>query len=105
MEKIGPNEFENKLKSSEYVIIDFSSPGCAPCKKVPPILEKVTDELKEIKISCFELNVVDSPEIAQKYFILGVPTTIIFKNGKEIKRFNSIPKKGKIIKVILNSKK
>jgi thioredoxin 1 len=68
-------------------------------------LEKVTEELKEIKISAFELSVVDSPEIAQKYFILGVPTTIIFKNGKEIKRFNSVPKKDKIIKVILNSKK
>jgi thioredoxin 1 len=109
--KIGSSEFENRLKSSEYVIIDFSSPWCAPCKKVPPILEKVTEELKEIKISAFELSVVDSPEIAhspeiaQKYFILGVPTTIIFKNGKEIKRFNSIPKKDKIIKVILKSKK
>lgn len=105
MEKIGSNEFENRLKSSEYVIIDFSSPGCAPCKKVPPILEKVTEELKEMGISSFELNIVDSPEIAREYFILGVPTTIIFKNGKEIKRFNSIPKKDKIIKAILKSKK
>ena len=105
MEEIGSNEFENRLKSSEYVIIDFSSPGCAPCKKVPPVLEKVTEELKEMGISSFELNIVDSPEIAQKYFILGVPTTIIFKNGKEIKRFNSIPKKEKIIKAILESKK
>ena len=76
MEKIGSNEFENKLKSSEYVIIDFSSPGCAPCIKVPPILEKVTEELKEMGISSFELNIVDSPEIAREYFILGVPTTI-----------------------------
>jgi len=105
VEKIGSNEFENRLKSSEYVIIDFSSPGCAPCKKVPPILEKVIEELKETKISCFELNVVDNTEIAREYFILGVPTTIIFKNGKEIKRFNSVPKKDKIIKVILKSKK
>jgi len=105
VEKIGSNEFENRLKSSEYVIIDFSSPGCAPCKKVPPILEKVTEELKEMGISSFELNIVDSPEIAREYFILGVPTTIIFKNGKEIKRFNSIPKKDKIIKAILKSKK
>jgi len=105
VEKIGSNEFENRLKSSEYVIIDFSSPGCAPCKKVPPILQKVTEELKEMGIFSFELNIADSPEIARKYFILGVPTTIIFKNGKEIKRFNSIPKKEKIIKVILKSKK
>ncbi len=105
MEKIGSNEFENRLKSSEYVIIDFSSPGCAPCKKVPPVLEKVTEELKEFEISTFEINIADSPEIALEYFILGVPTIIIFKNGKEIKRLNSIPKKEKIIKAILESKK
>jgi thioredoxin-like negative regulator of GroEL len=40
-------------------------------------------------------------EIAQKFFVMGVPTIIIFKQGKEIKRFNSVPKKEKIIKAII----
>jgi len=77
VEKIGSNEFKNRLKSSEYVIIDFSSPGCAPCKKIPPILEKVTEELKELAIFSFEINIVNSPEIAREYFILGVPNHYI----------------------------
>ena len=91
MEKIKRGELEDRLKSSEYVILDFSSPGCAPCAKVPPFLG--------VHISVYEVDVAEEPEIAQNYFILGVPTIIVFKNGQEIKRFNSIPPKKKITKI------
>lgn len=100
MEKINISEFETKIKLSEYVILDFSSPGCAPCKKIPPLIEEITNELNNININAYEINVVEEPKIAQKYFILGVPTIIILKNGKEIKRFNSVPKKEKIKKLL-----
>jgi len=100
MEKIKANEFENRLNSAEIVIIDFSSPGCAPCKKVPPLMEKILEELPDLNIKVFEVDVVEEPSIAQKYFIMGVPTLIIFKNGQETIRFNSVPKKEKIIKAI-----
>lgn len=100
MEKIKTNDFEDRLKSAETVIIDFSSPGCAPCKKVPPLLEKILEDAQDLNIKAFEVDVVEEPSIAQQFFIMGVPTIIIFKNGKEIKRFNSIPKKEKILEVI-----
>lgn len=100
MEKIKTNEFEDKLKSSEYVIIDFSSPGCAPCKKVPPLLEEIISESGDTDISAYEVDIVEDMAIAQKYFVLGVPTIIIFKNGKESRRFNSVPPKKKIVKAI-----
>lgn len=100
MEKIHTGEFENKLNSSEYVIIDFSSPGCAPCKKVPPLLEEIIAESGDIDLSAYEVDIVEDMAIAQKYFVLGVPTIIVFKNGKETQRFNSVPKKEKILKAI-----
>lgn len=100
MEIIKANQFEDSLKSAEYVIIDFSSPGCAPCKKIPPLLEKILEEQPDINIKTFEINVAEDPSIAQKFFIMGVPTLIIFKNSKEIKRFNSVPKKEKILETI-----
>jgi thioredoxin 1 len=100
MEKIGTSVFEEKLKATEYVIIDFSSPGCAPCKKVPPLLEELLGQLQGIDISAYEVDIVEDMEIAQKYMVLGVPTIIIFKNGEEIKRFNSVPKKERILKEI-----
>jgi len=102
MEKIKSNEFDTKLKSSEYVIMDFSSPGCAPCKKVPALLQEVLSESSNKNISAFEVDVTENVEIAQKYMVLGVPTIIIFKNGTETQRFNSLPKKDKILKALLS---
>ena len=100
MEKIRTEEYEEKKNSAEFVIMDFSSPGCAPCEKIPPMLSKVVGQLQDLDIKTFEINVVDEPEIAQKLFILGVPTIIVFKNGQEIKRFNAVPKIEKIIESI-----
>ena len=101
MEKITSADYEEKLKSSEFVIFDFSSPGCAPCKKVPGLLEELMSEMSDTDISAFEIDITEAPEVAQKFFVLGVPTIIVFKDGNELKRFNSVPKKDKIKKVII----
>jgi thioredoxin 1 len=101
MEKVRTPEFEDKLKSSQYVIIDFSSPGCAPCKKVPAVLEQLLQEMPDTDISAYEVDITEDPEIAQNLFVLGVPTIIIFKDGNEIKRFNSVPAVKKLKKAIL----
>jgi thioredoxin-like negative regulator of GroEL len=101
MEKIkSSSDFENKIQSAKYVILDFSSPGCAPCKKVPPLLLEVIEEMEETDIIAYEIDITENIEIAQKYFVMGVPTIIILKEGKEVQRFNSLPKKEKIKKVI-----
>ncbi|MEN8153982.1 MAG: thioredoxin family protein [Acidobacteriota bacterium] len=100
MEKIGENIFDEKIASDDYVIIDFSSPGCAPCKKVPPLLGEILEENSDKNISAFEVDVTENPSIAMKYFVLGVPTIIVFKDGAEIKRFNSVPGKDKIVKAL-----
>ncbi len=97
MEKIDISNYEKILNDTEFVIFDFSSPGCAPCKKVPPILEEIIRESEE-NIKAFEIDVTEHPQIAQQYMILGVPTIILFENGKEKQRFNSVPKKEKILK-------
>ena len=93
-------EFEDKIGSAEKVILDFSSPGCAPCKKVPAILDEVVAELSGESIKAFEIDITENIEIAQKFMVMGVPTVIIFKNGNEINRFNAVPKKEKIIKAL-----
>jgi thioredoxin 1 len=105
MEKIkSAADFEDKLKAEEFLMVDFGSPGCAPCKKVPPLLEEILAELKQTgrdNIAAYEVDITENIEIAQKLFVLGVPTIIIFKQGKEVKRFNSIPKKDKIISALI----
>ena len=102
MDKIkSMTEFEDKINLTEYVILDFGSPGCAPCKKVPPLLQEVLKETTNINISAYEIDITENMEIAQKFMVMGVPTIIILKDGKELKRFNSLPKKEKIMKAIV----
>jgi len=100
MEKMHMAEFDDKIKASQYVILDFSSPGCAPCKRVPPLLEEILTEMSGLDISAYEIDITEEVQLAQKMMVLGVPTIIIFKEGKEIQRFNSVPKKDKIKKFL-----
>ncbi|MCK4890747.1 MAG: thioredoxin family protein [Candidatus Aminicenantes bacterium] len=100
MEKISEEIFDEKIALPGNVIIDFSSPGCAPCKKVPPLLSEIIAENPEKKISAFEVDVTENPGIATRFFVLGVPTIIIFNSGSEVARFNSVPAKGKIVSAL-----
>lgn len=101
MEKIKSfDDFQNKLTGARYVIMDFSSPGCAPCKKVPPLLEEIIAEESDKDIAAYEVDITENMEVAQKFFVMGVPTIIVFKDGNEVNRFNSVPKKAKITKDI-----
>ena len=96
MEKINSAELEQKLQSRPYVILDFSSPGCAPCQKIAQTLPAMLAELPGADIGAYEVDVAAEPAIASRFFVLGVPTLILFKSGQEIARFNSLPKSAKI---------
>jgi len=99
MEKIKSfDDFQDKLNGAQYVIMDFSSPGCAPCKKVPPLLEEIMAEETGKNIAAYEVDITENMGVAQKFFVMGVPTIIVFKDGNEVNRFNSVPKKAKIAK-------
>lgn len=101
MEKITSlNDFEDKVKANQFVIMDFSSPGCAPCKKVPPLLEEILADMSDTDMAAYEVDITENMDVAQKVMVMGVPTIIVYKDGKETNRFNSVPKKAKIIKVI-----
>ena len=73
------------LKSDLPVLVDFFADWCAPCKMAGPVIEELAKEY-EGKIKVGKFNIDENPKMAQKYGIMSVPTVIIFKNGKEIRR-------------------
>ncbi len=97
MNKTGTATLEQDLRSSRHVILDFGSPGCAPCKKVPAQLEELLASLPDPKPAVFTLDIVEEPAVAQRFFVLGVPTLILFRDGLEVARFNSVPRKEKFL--------
>ena len=87
------NNFENDvLKSSTPVIVDFWAEWCGPCKQISPYLEEIAIEKKDL-IKIFKLNIDDNPETPQKYGVQGIPTIMLFQDGRLIdQKVGSMPK-------------
>jgi len=78
--------FDNTIANSDKpVLVDFWAPWCGPCRFVGPILAEIANERKEHLI-VGKLNVDDNPKTAQKFGITGIPTMILFKDGKPVER-------------------
>ncbi len=92
MEKITLAELDGKLQASPFVLLDFTSPGCAPCKKIAQSLPALLHDLLPTSVAAYEIDVTAEPGIAARFLVLGVPALILFKEGREISRFNSLPK-------------
>lgn len=91
MEKTTLARLDETLQSSRFVILDFSSPGCAPCKRIAEGLPGLLAGLPT-PVAAYEVDIAAEAAIAARYFVLGVPTLILFKEGKEIGRFTHLPK-------------
>src|SRR5262252_1497125 len=78
--------FENDvLKSEQPVLVDFWAEWCAPCRMLAPTVEAVADKYAATA-RVVKLNVDDNPSVSQRYGIKGIPTLILFKNGREEER-------------------
>jgi thioredoxin 1 len=87
------------LKSPVPFLLDFSAVWCGPCKVLGPVVEKLADEYQG-KVRVGKLDIDDSPGVATKFGIRGVPTVLVFKEGKESGRHVGVTNKETLLKLV-----
>jgi thioredoxin 1 len=92
--------FNQIIKSDKPVLVDFFATWCGPCQMLAPILTEVKTNLGE-RISIIKIDVDKNQAVAAQYQIRGVPTMILFQNGKQLWRQSGVLSKEDLIKVIL----
>jgi thioredoxin 1 len=76
------DEFDSVIANSELpVVVDFWAEWCGPCKQMSPHLEAVSEEMSD-KVKVAKINVDENPMVASKYGVRGMPTLMVFKDGK-----------------------
>ena len=80
---IDNNNFEESITAHKVILVDFWAEWCRPCKMFSPILDEIS---KEYSIWIGKINIDENKEKAAEYNIVSLPTTIVFENGKEVKR-------------------
>ncbi|OLA94823.1 MAG: thioredoxin [Candidatus Melainabacteria bacterium LEY3_CP_29_8] len=84
--EINDNNFENEvIKSQNISVVDFWAPWCGPCRKMSAVIDEVASEF-EGKINVFKINTDENLKSAKEYSISGLPSILIFKDGKAIER-------------------
>jgi len=74
------------LDSTQPVLVDFWAPWCGPFRMVGPIIDDISKKT-EGKARVYKLNVDENPQTASNYGITGIPTVIVFRNGRVDKQF------------------
>ena len=90
--KTSDSTFQDDISSqANLVLVDFWAEWCGPCKQISPILEEIANEKENLNI--LKLNIDENPVTPQKYNVRGIPTLMLFKEGKLIDtKIGSLPK-------------
>ena len=96
---INKMNFDQEVVASDKpVLLDFWAPWCGPCRMVLPVIEEIAKERSDIKVC--KINVDEEPELAREFGVMSIPTLVVMKDGKEVRRAVGVQTKEQILKLV-----
>lgn len=96
------SKFTDLIDSEVPVLVDFFATWCGPCKMLTPVLKEVKDSLGN-RVTILKIDVDKNKELADQYRVRGVPTMLLFQNGKQLWRQSGMLSKEDIISSIIEN--
>ncbi len=93
------SNFQQLITQEKPVLVDFFAEWCGPCKMLAPVLKEVKDEMGD-SVSIIKIDVDKNRALASQYQVQGVPTMILFRNGKQVWRQSGALPKQEILRVL-----
>jgi thioredoxin 1 len=92
--------FESEvLQSTVPVLVDFWAAWCGPCRAIAPAVEEIATEYSG-RLKVVKVDVDENPDVAGRYNVLGIPTLLLFKEGKAVERLvGAYPKQAMVTKI------
>ena len=98
IQKLSEATFQSEVIQSEQpVLVDFTAVWCGPCKMLDPLVKQLAEEWSG-KVKVVKLDVDDNPQLTLDYQVMGVPTLMLFKNGKPVERLSGYQPKDRLVK-------
>jgi len=91
--------FKDLIAGSQPVLVDFYATWCGPCKAMKPILEDAAKQLGD-KVKIIKVDVDKNPAAANNYQVKGVPTLILFRNGKILWRQSGVVQTSQLVQMV-----
>lgn len=91
--------FKELISGSQPVLVDFYATWCGPCQAMQPILEDAAKQLGD-KVRIIKVDVDKNPAAANSYQVRGVPTLILFKEGKILWRQSGVVQVPQLLQII-----
>ena len=88
----------NDVKNNGTVLLDFYADWCGPCKMIAPIISEIADERTDVSVG--KINVDEASDLAREYKIYSIPTLVVLKDGKEVRRATGARPKADILALL-----
>lgn len=99
-EIVSSNDFKSKvLDATEPVLVDFFATWCGPCKMIAPTLDEVASEVVG-RARVVKVDIDASPDIANRYGVMSVPTLIVFKGGEPVRQTVGVQPKQNLLAML-----